>query len=35
VKEELGVPVKLVGTGEQAGDITEFDPEEFARRLLS
>jgi fused signal recognition particle receptor len=35
VREELGVPVKLVGTGEQAGDLAPFDPGSFARRLVS
>jgi fused signal recognition particle receptor len=34
VKEELGVPVKMIGTGEQIADIAEFDPEDFAQRLL-
>ena len=34
VKDELGVPVKLIGTGEQIDDIAEFDPEDFARNLL-
>jgi fused signal recognition particle receptor len=34
VREELGVPVKLVGTGERAEDLARFDPEEFARRLV-
>jgi fused signal recognition particle receptor len=35
VREELGVPVKLVGTGEQAEDLVPFDPETFARGLVS
>jgi fused signal recognition particle receptor len=34
VREELGVPVKLVGTGERPGDLALFDPEAFARRLV-
>jgi fused signal recognition particle receptor len=34
VREELGVPVKLVGTGEGPYDLTPFDPQEFARRLV-
>jgi fused signal recognition particle receptor len=34
VKDELGVPVKLIGTGEQIDDIAAFDPEDFARSLL-
>lgn len=35
VREELGVPVKLVGTGEALGDLAPFDPREFARRLVA
>jgi len=35
VHEELGVPVKLVGTGEALGDLAPFDPREFARRLVA
>jgi fused signal recognition particle receptor len=35
VREELGVPVKLVGTGEKAEDLIPFDPERFARRLVA
>jgi fused signal recognition particle receptor len=35
VREELGVPVKLVGTGESAQDLVPFDAEEFARRLIA
>jgi fused signal recognition particle receptor len=35
VREELGVPVKLVGTGERMEDLAPFDPETFARRLIS
>jgi fused signal recognition particle receptor len=34
VREQLGVPVKLVGTGEHVGDIETFDPRAFARRIL-
>jgi fused signal recognition particle receptor len=34
VREELGVPVKLVGVGEGAGDLVPFDPEGFAHRLV-
>src|SRR5581483_6068762 len=30
VEDELRVPVKLVGVGEAADDLVEFDPEEFA-----
>ncbi len=32
---ELGIPVKLIGTGEQLEDLRPFDPEDFARALLS
>ena len=35
VREELGVPVKLVGTGEKAEDLVPFDPERFARHLVA
>jgi len=35
VNEELGVPVKLVGTGEGAGDLEPFDPEAFAAALVA
>jgi fused signal recognition particle receptor len=34
VREQLGVPVKLVGTGEGARDLEIFDPRAFATRLL-
>ncbi len=35
VEAELGIPVKLVGLGETAGDLVPFDPEEFAEALLA
>jgi fused signal recognition particle receptor len=35
VREELGVPVKLVGTGEKPEDLVPFDPEAFARGLVA
>jgi fused signal recognition particle receptor len=35
VREELGVPVKLVGTGERIEDLAPFDPRAFARRLVA
>jgi fused signal recognition particle receptor len=35
VREELGVPVRLVGVGEKLEDLLPFDPEGFARRLVS
>jgi fused signal recognition particle receptor len=34
VRDQLGVPVKLVGTGEGAGDLEAFDADAFATRLL-
>ena len=34
VREELGVPVRLVGTGEGAGDLQPFRARAFAERLL-
>jgi fused signal recognition particle receptor len=34
VRDQLGVPVKLVGTGESVGDLEPFDGEAFAARLL-
>ena len=33
VRDQLGVPVKLVGTGEGAGDLEAFDADAFASRL--
>ena len=35
VREQLGVPVKLIGTGEAVEDLEPFDPRAFADRLLS
>ncbi len=34
VKEELGVPVRYIGVGEQVDDLQEFNPKDFARALL-
>jgi fused signal recognition particle receptor len=34
IAEELGVPVKLIGIGEQLEDLRPFDPDDFARALL-
>jgi fused signal recognition particle receptor len=34
IQAELGIPVKLVGVGEGAGDLIAFDPEEFVGALL-
>ncbi len=35
VREELGVPVKLIGTGEGIDDLEPFDARAFARGLVS
>lgn len=35
LRQEFGLPVKLIGTGEQIGDIEEFNPGEFAEEVLS
>src|SRR5215212_6780732 len=34
IAEELGVPVKLIGTGEALEELRPFDPDEFARAIL-
>ena len=34
IKEELDVPVKFIGIGEQVDDLQPFDPEEFAKALF-
>ena len=34
IADELGLPVKLIGTGEQLEDLRPFDPPEFARALV-
>src|ERR671937_113963 len=34
IADELDIPVKLIGTGEQLEDLRPFDPPEFARALL-
>jgi fused signal recognition particle receptor len=34
IHRELGIPIKLVGTGEKPGDLSEFDPEVFASALV-
>ena len=31
---ELGIPVKLIGVGERASDLVEFEPEAFVAALL-
>ncbi|HEX5671745.1 MAG TPA: signal recognition particle-docking protein FtsY [Acidimicrobiia bacterium] len=35
VEQELGVPVKFVGVGEEVGDLLPFDPSEFITELLA
>ncbi|MST31560.1 signal recognition particle-docking protein FtsY, partial [Acidimicrobiaceae bacterium USS-CC1] len=35
VQTELGIPVKLVGVGERAEDLVEFDPVEFVDALVA
>jgi fused signal recognition particle receptor len=35
VQSELGIPVKLVGVGESAEDLVEFDPVEFVDALFA
>jgi fused signal recognition particle receptor len=34
IAQELGIPVKLIGIGEQLDDLRPFDADEFARALL-
>ena len=35
IAHELGLPVKLVGVGEGIEDLRPFDPQDFARALLT
>jgi fused signal recognition particle receptor len=35
IAQELGIPVKLIGVGEQLEDLRPFDPADFARALVS
>jgi len=35
IADELGIPVKLIGTGESLEDLRPFDPTEFARALIA
>jgi fused signal recognition particle receptor len=35
IASELGIPVKLIGTGESLEDLRPFDPADFARALLT
>ena len=34
IETEMGIPVKLVGLGEQVGDLIPFDPNEFVSALF-
>jgi fused signal recognition particle receptor len=34
IKDELGIPIKLIGTGEKPGDIEPFNAEEFVDALF-
>ena len=34
IKEELNIPVKFIGVGEQMDDLQEFEPEEFVDALM-
>ncbi len=34
IRNELGLPVKFVGVGEQIDDLQEFDPQDFAKALF-
>lgn len=35
IQNDLGIPVKLVGLGESAADLVEFDPDEFVDALFA
>jgi fused signal recognition particle receptor len=35
IAQELGIPVKLIGVGEQLEDLRPFDADEFARALIT
>jgi fused signal recognition particle receptor len=35
IASELGIPVKLIGIGEQLEDLRPFEAAEFARALVS
>ena len=35
LREELGIPVKLVGVGEKPGDLREFHPDLFVQAMLT
>jgi fused signal recognition particle receptor len=35
ILQQFGLPVKLIGLGEQLDDLAEFDPDEFSKALFS
>ena len=35
IANELGIPVKLIGIGEQLEDLRPFDADDFAKALLT
>ena len=35
IHDELSIPVKLIGVGEQMDDLQDFTPSEFAKAMLS
>ncbi len=35
ISEELGLPIKFIGTGERLGDLAPFNPDAFVRALFS
>ena len=34
VQERLQIPIKLIGLGEKAGDLKDFDPKSFAEGMF-
>lgn len=34
INKELGIPVKLIGVGEQIDDLQDFSPQDFANALF-
>ena len=35
IQTDLGIPIKLVGLGETASDLVDFDPDEFVEALFA
>ncbi len=35
IRRKLGIPIKLVGVGEKAEDLLDFDPEEYVKALVA